>query len=554
MGSITDDISLDPLPRHIDTIQQVRIGKVKPAFGETSAIFKTPQTSPVKISFQRCGNDERAWEGHAGPDNAVHHYASQHYSAWRRELPDRAHMFEAGAFGENIVSGAMTEESVCVGDVLRFGGEVVLQVSKPRPPCYKLNHRFEVKDMSLRAQNARRTGWYYRVVREGWVQAGDEIVLVERKNPMWSVARVQRKLYADIRDEVAMKELAYLPELSAEIRNIFLNRLTKKLFVDDSKRLQGGKGNVLKWTRYRLVSKTRETPRIYSFVFEAVSAVRQPAKVEPGSHVRVKLGKEGKLVRAYSVVGGDANRFELGVALDREESRGGSKYLHDAVELGDILSFSDMKSDFPVQEDADCHILLAGGIGITAFIASARRLQELGSMYHLYYAVRSAEDVAFGRFLQAMGENVTILDGARGQRLDIPGILEKQNERTHVYVCGPGRLLAAVTTAAKDLNFPSSNIHSEAFAVETSGDPFSVKLGKSGGTLDVKAEESLLDVLRDAGFDIPSTCEVGNCGSCKVDVCSGKVDHRGTGLPQEEKKGAMLSCVSRGVDRITLDL
>ncbi|TVY43876.1 Phthalate 4,5-dioxygenase oxygenase reductase subunit [Lachnellula subtilissima] len=543
MGSITDHVSLNTLPRHIDTIQQVRTGKVKPAFGESSGIFKIQQSAPIKVHFQRCGDDERAWEGHAGPDNALHHYDSQHYKSWRQELPDRAHLFEVGAFGENIVSDNMTEETVCVGDILSFGVEVVVQVSKPRPPCYKLNHRFEVKDMSLRSQNAKRTGWYYRVLKEGLIQAGDEIVLLERKQPLWTIAKVQNKLYREIKDEVAMKDLAYLPELGDEIRSIFLNRLTKKLFIDDKQRLQGGDGMVLKWTRYRLVSKMRETPRIHSFIFEAVTAIKQPAKVEPGSHIRVKLGKDDKLVRAYSIVDGDANRFELGVALDKEESRGGSTYLHEAVKLGDILSFSEMKSDFPVQENADCHVLIAGGIGITAFLASAGHLREQGSTFHLYYAVRSAEDVAFARFIQTFGENVTVLDGSRGQRLDIRSILEKQKHRTHVYVCGPDRLMSAVTTAAKDVDFPPSNIHSEAFVVETSGDPFSVELGKSGGTLDVKAEESLLDVLRDAGFDIPSTCEAGNCGSCKVDVCSGKSSIGGLDYHRRRREvGCLVAC------------
>jgi ferredoxin-NADP reductase len=156
--------------------------------------------------------------------------------------------------------------------------------------------------------------------------------------------------------------------------------------------------------------------------------------------------------------------------------------------------------------------------------------QENGLNFDLYYAVRIAKDKAFGNLLDGFGKNVTVLDGARGQQLDIPGILGKQNNRTHVYVCGPERLLAAVIKAAQELNFPSSNIHSEAFVTSTSGDPFSVELAKTESVLDVRAEDSLLDVLREAGFDIISTCEVGNCGTCKVDVCSGKVENRGTGL------------------------
>jgi MOSC domain-containing protein YiiM/ferredoxin-NADP reductase len=550
MGSITD---LD-LPQRIDTVLQIRIGKIKPAFGETSGIFKTPKSKPVRVSFRGCEGDEHAYPPHNSLDNALMQYDSGHYPLWRSEIPDRAHYFEAGAFGENIVSENMSEENVCIGDILRIG-DVMAQVTKARPPCYKLNHRFEVKDMSLRTQNKRRTGWYYKVLEEGSIQAGDAIVLIERPHPQWNLVRLQDKLYKEYKDEVAMKELAYMPELGEEIRTMFLNRWTKRIFVDERLRLQGGLGenaNLFKWSRYRLTSKHTETPRIASFIFEAIDKVKDAAKVEPGSHIRVKLGADGKLVRAYSVVGGDSNRFELGVAFD-DKSRGGSRYLHRTVEVGDILTFSEMKSEFPLETNADCHILIAGGIGITAFIASAQHLQQQNLVFHLYYAVRSTEDKAFGHLLDGFGDHVTVLNGVKGHRLDISKILGNQKPRTHVYVCGPDRLMSAVTTAAKELNFPQSNIHSEAFAAETSGDPFEVELAGNGKVLKVKEEETLLDVLRDAGIDVQSTCEVGNCGTCKVSLCSGRVEHRGTGLSEKEKKSSMLSCVSRGIGRITID-
>jgi MOSC domain-containing protein YiiM/ferredoxin-NADP reductase len=542
------------LPQRIDTVLQIRTGKIKPAFGEKSGIFKTSKSKPVRVKFRGCEGDEHAYPPHNSLDNALMQYDSGHYPLWKEEIPDRAHFFEAGAFGENIVSENMSEENVCIGDVLRIG-EVMAQVTKPRPPCYKLNHRFEVKDMSLRMQNKRRTGWYYKVLKEGSIQAGDDIVLVERPHPQWNLVRVQDKLYKNYKDEVAMKELAYMPELGEEIRTMFLNRWTKKIFVDERLRLQGGLGEnakSFKWTRYRLASKQTETPRIASFIFEAVDKVKDAAQVEPGSHIRVKLGYDGKLVRAYSVVGGDTNRFELGVAFDSKESRGVSKYLHEAVEVGDILSFSEMKSDFPLESKADCHILIAGGIGITAFIASAQHLQQQSLDFHLYYAIRSTEDKAFGHLLDSLGDKVTVLNGAKGHRLDIAKVLGQQKHGTHVYVCGPDRLMAAVAAAADDLEFPQSNIHSEAFAAETSGDPFEVALARNEKVLEVK-EETLLDVLRDAGIDVPSTCEVGNCGTCKVSLCNERVEHRGTGLSQTEKKYSMLSCVSRGIGRITID-
>jgi ferredoxin-NADP reductase len=279
----------------------------------------------------------------------------------------------------------------------------------------------------------------------------------------------------------------------------------------------------------------------------------KPTKVLPGSHIRVKLGENGKLVRAYSVVGGDSNRFELGVALDLD-SRGGSKFLHEEVNVGDSLSFSEMKSDFPLNNDANQHILIAGGIGITAFIAAAQYLRSQGINYQLFYAVRSSKDIAFSRHLVPLGGNAIIFNASAGKRLDIPRILTKKDSGTHIYVCGPERLLSAITTSADRVNFPKSNIHFEAFTASTSGDPFTVELAGSKKTLEVKEEQTLLDVLRDAGFEVPSSCEVGNCGTCKVEVCSGRVEHRGTGLIEHEKKSSMLSCVSRGIGKIIIDV
>jgi len=259
------------------------------------------------------------------------------------------------------------------------------------------------------------------------------------------------------------------------------------------------------------------------------------------------------MVRAYSVVGGDSNRFALGVALD-QTSRGGSEYLHKQSKPGDVLTFSQIKSDFSLASDADNYILIAGGIGITAFFITAKQLKEQGQKFHLYYAVRSAQDVAFKQLLQEFNTNVTIVDSSQGERLEISKIIGKANSGTHIYACGPERLMDGVTLAARTLGFPLSNIHFEAFNALTSGDPFSVELAESKRTLEVKEEQTLLDVLRDAGFDVPSSCEVGNCGTCQVGVRKGKVEHRGTGLLEGEKEGAMLTCVSRGIGRVVLDL
>ncbi|RDW65490.1 hypothetical protein BP5796_10182 [Coleophoma crateriformis] len=539
-----------------DKIIQVRTGKVKPCFGlsDPSAIYKSPLTKPVRVTVLGCEGDEQAYEHHGGPDKALMHYASQHYKQWQIEYPFNAHLFTTGGFGENIVSQVAEESNICIGDILSLGKEILIQVSEPRQPCYKLNHRFEMKNMSLLSQNAGRTGWYYRVLREGNLQPGDEMFLVDRKYPQWTIRNMQRYLYEEPyrKDEKAMAELAELPELGLETRTIFANRLNK-VFLNENMRLQGGGTDALKWTQYRLVRRQEQTPKITAFEFEALTWVDNPTKVEPGTHIRVKLGKDGRLVRAYSVVKGDSNCFTLGIALE-ESGRGGSQYIHEQVSVGDLLTFGEMKSDFALNKAADEHIFIAGGIGITAFVASATKLLNQSAKYHLFYAVKKACDIAFKDELAPLGKNITVLDGSQGQRLDLLKVIGKASSQTHVYVCGPERLLTAVQSTARELGFPASNVHFEAFVVATSGDPFMVGLVKSQKTLDVASEQTLLDVLRDAGLDIPSTCEVGNCGTCRVGVRKGRVEHRGTGLIDDEKCGSMLSCVSRGIGHIELEL
>jgi ferredoxin-NADP reductase len=304
------------------------------------------------------------------------------------------------------------------------------------------------------------------------------------------------------------------------------------------------------------VEKKIQTKTISSFTFTAVEQISNPTKTMPGAHIRVKLGvKGGNLVRAFSVVEGDSNTFTLGIALDAN-SRGGSAFMHDQLNVGDELVFSRMASDFPLRENGECdeHIFIAGGVGITAFLASAQMLKERGEKFKLYYAMKSTKDVAFRNIIDKLGDKAELCVSEHGARVDIAKILAQASDRTQIYVCGPERLLNAVRETGNTIGIPQTNISSEAFAVSTSGDPFTVEIESEGKTLHVKEEESLLDVLRSAGLDVASSCEVGNCGTCRIGVRNGRVDHRGTGLLEDEKKGMMLSCVSRGLGTLVLDL
>lgn len=541
-------------PWERDQLVEVRTGKAKPVFGipVQSAIFKSVRYGSIPVSKLGCHGDEHVYEYHGGLDKALLQYCSRHYDTWSQELPENAHLFQWGGFGENLVAQKANERNTCIGDIIRIGRDVIVQVSLPRQPCYKLNHRFQEKNMSRLTQELFRTGWYYRIIQEGSIQAGDEIVLVERPHPLWTVARVQHYLYLEKENIGMMEQLADLDSLGMEIRNIFENRLKKK-FENQEQRLLGDSVMALDmWTDYRLAQKRKETPTVTAFVFEALDPRESPQKVQPGTHVRMKLG--GHLIRAYSVIEGNQNRFTLGVALHPQISRGASLYLHRTLEEGSTVTISKFSTTFPLAAEADPHILIAGGIGITGLLASARELQQDCQRYHLHYVIRSSKEVAFRSYLDELSPNVTIHTKEQGRLFDVSNVLQNTDRNAHIYCCSGERLMKAVRSTAKNFGFPERNVHFESFQASTVGDLFTAELAESGVKVEVAGGESLLDALRSAGFQVPSTCEVGNCGTCRVGVRRGRIEHRGTGLLENEKDTAMLSCVSRGVGHIVLDL
>jgi MOSC domain-containing protein YiiM len=190
-----------------------------------SAIGKMPRTGKVAIGPVGLQGDVQVTPViHGGPEKAVLHYGAHHYADWARELPERAHLMQPGGFGENLVSHGLDESNVCIGDSIRVGG-AVLQVAQPRQPCFKLSHRFREASMTQRAQETGRTGWFYRVLEPGEVEAGDTIEIIDRPQPEWTVRRVQHYLYVEPMDVAAARTLAGMAQLAEETRDVFRQRL-----------------------------------------------------------------------------------------------------------------------------------------------------------------------------------------------------------------------------------------------------------------------------------------------------------------------------------------
>jgi MOSC domain-containing protein YiiM len=203
-------------------IESVLTGSVRAfADGEASAIEKAAVEGPRAVHWLGIEGDAQAdLSVHGGPDKAIHHYPFDHYAHWRTALGAFPVLQQAGAFGENISTMGLTEDVACIGDRYRLGSAVV-EIAQGRQPCWKQAHRLSSRTMVAAMVQSRRCGWYYRVIEEGVVQAGDDLTLLDRPHPEWNVKRVIGLLIAGEgrTDKAAVKALADLPVLAENWRS-----------------------------------------------------------------------------------------------------------------------------------------------------------------------------------------------------------------------------------------------------------------------------------------------------------------------------------------------
>jgi vanillate monooxygenase ferredoxin subunit len=312
--------------------------------------------------------------------------------------------------------------------------------------------------------------------------------------------------------------------------------------------------------RVKRIIEEAEDIRSYEFADPRKGAL--PA-FTAGSHLDVHL--PNGLVRQYSLCNDPRESHRYVVAVLREPGgRGGSACMHDAVREGDDVTITVPRNHFPLHENAERHLLIAGGIGITPILAMARRLAALGADYTVHYCTRSPEKTAFRAALteEPFAGHVRFHhDGGDPTKgLDVRALLADVEAGTHVYCCGPIGLMHAVTEASA--HWPLGTVHFEFFATDPSvaEEPkagFEVEIASTGAVYQVPPDKTILEVLRDRGHDIDSSCEEGLCGTCIVDVLDGEPDHRDLVLDDEEKQSNKLItvCCSRAKSaRLKLDL
>lgn len=297
--------------------------------------------------------------------------------------------------------------------------------------------------------------------------------------------------------------------------------------------------------------------------FELVSPSGQTLPAfTPGAHIDVHLS--GGLVRSYSLMNGPNELSHYRFAVKREpESRGGSRWLHDVARVGMTLEVSPPSNDFELVEDAPASLLIAGGIGITPILSMVAHLDAQGKPWELHYCARSRAHMAFYEELQARaahgkGTVHCYLDDSGDERLNLEKIAQSAAPDMHLYCCGPAGMIEGFIAATQQRS--QETVHFERFtasqAAATEGG-FDVHLARDGRTLSVTAGQSILDVLLDAGVDVPYACSQGICGSCVTTVLDGTPDHRDDCLSDEQHEAnnrIIICCSGSRSSTLTLDL
>ena len=312
----------------------------------------------------------------------------------------------------------------------------------------------------------------------------------------------------------------------------------------------------------RVAAITQAADKVKRLRFERLDGEPMPI-FSGGAHVVVGMRDGGVLRRnPYSLMSRptDTTGYEISV-LRVEHSRGGSTFLHEKLKLGDQLTVSQPVNLFPIDVRGRKHIMMAGGIGITPFIAMMDQLDRGNQNFELHYALRTRSHGAYWRELAAKygGHRVKIYCDEEILFIPTEAILGNQPLGTHLYVCGPAGMINGILGQARKLGWPSQNLHSEEFLAPPPGKPFKVNLLKSGKTIEVHSHQSILEAVEAAGIDAPYLCRGGACGQCETNVmaCNGALEHNDHFLEPEDKAAGrkIMICVSRinGSD-ITLDL
>jgi ferredoxin-NADP reductase/MOSC domain-containing protein YiiM len=562
-----------------------------------TAVWKAPVEGPrVVRRLNIDGDGQGDLAGHGGEHRAVFVYQIDSYRYWQDQLGRSD--FAYGQFGENFTVEGLPDAEVCIGDRYRIGG-ALFEVTQPRVTCYRVGMRMNEPQMAALLVARGRPGFYFRVLEEGEVGAGDEIALVASGPERMSVFEINALLYMPGHPRNQLERALRIPALSAGWRGSFEALLAQEQSgATGNAGLAAASGPPLAWRGFRpfrVSRKARESDDVISLVLEPTDG-RPIAAALPGQFIVLRLEPAPgapALMRSYSLSGEpSAERYR--VSVKRESHGAASVYVDDRLEVGDIVQVSAARGSFTLRPGAAPVVLLSVGIGATPVLAMLHALAAEGSMREIWwlYGARSGREHPFAEetrmLLKALAHGRSHIrfsspdpEDRPGVDFDAPGRLDMEALKAlslppdgDFYICGPTAFMSDLTAGLAAWGVARDRIHTEGFGAGPSitpgiaasppqpphlpaGPPGSgalVSFGRSG--LNVRwgpAFQSLLELAEACDVPVRWSCRTGVCHTCETGLVAGTVGYRPEPV-DAPADGNVLICCSQPEGDVVIDL
>ena len=563
-----------------------------------TAVWKQPVDGPRQVRRLNIDGDGQGdLAGHGGEHRAVFVYQIESYRYWQEQLGRDD--FSYGQFGENFTISGLADDQVCIGDRYQIG-EALLEVTQPRVTCYRVGIRMNEARMPALLVSHHRPGFYFRVLREGAVRAGDEIVQVAAGPEAMTVADIDGLLYLPGHSRERVLSALRIPALPDGWKASF------RAMASQAEAPAGAVGNAglaavsppPAWPGFRSLAVTsveRESDSVISVRLADPAGTALPPPL-PGQFLTLRLNvtpDARPLLRSYSLSGApDAGSYRISVK--REAHGVGSQFVHTRVRPGDLLEAAAPRGTFVLQPGNSPVLLISAGVGATPVMAMLHALAACGSGRDVWW-LHGARNRAEEPFAEESQSLLAAL--AHGHRQicfsrPAPGEVLGRDYQTagrlsaavlaglglppdaDAYICGPAAFMAEMSAALIDLGIDGTRVHTEIFGAAPSstpgiaaadtrpphipaadpGDGPEIAFARSGLTVRWgRGYGSLLELAEACDVPVRWSCRTGVCHTCETDLLSGTVSYAPDPL-DEPAAGRILICCSQPSNDLALDL
>src|SRR6516164_7286897 len=562
----------------------------------TTAIFKHPVAGPRFVGRLNVAGDKQAdLAAHGGEHRAVFVYQIESYRYWQEQL-GRAD-FTYGQFGENFTVAGLADDQVCIGDRYRIGA-ALFEVTQPRVTCYRVGIRMDNPQIPALLISHHRPGFYLRVLREGAVQAGNEIVQVAAGPEAMTVAEVDALLYLPGHPPQEVARALRIPALPAGWRDSFQAMLGQA----EAPASAGGNAGLTAlspppaWPGFRPLAVTaieRESESVVSVYLADPDGAAVPPAL-PGQFLTLRLmagGTAAPLVRSYSLSGAPVTGTYR-ISVKREPHGAGSRFVHTRVHAGDVLEAAAPRGTFVLQPGESPVLLISAGVGATPVLAMLHALAGTRSGRDTWWlhSARNRAEQPFAAESRSLLAQLTSghqhICYSRPGPNDVPGrdyhthgrlsasVLGTLNppRDAEAYMCGPAAFMADTSAALAALGI--DRVHTEIFGAAPAqtpgiaavpprpphpppgapGDGPQVSFARSGLTVPWAAGyASLLELAEACDVPVRWSCRTGVCHTCETNLMSGSVSYAPDPV-DEPAQGSALICCSEPAGDLVLDL